>query len=218
MFGKKKKETIVTPVKNPTQEDIEFDIKWKVKQTKKETEKTIKDIEAREKTLIQQAATAKMKGYSDVYAQTVSLIKVARARKIQAEKFMFQVDAMQNMHELAKSSQDLLGNMSVIMDSLGKLSVDKAAIANNQREFAETQRRLEMQTANIENALGGLEMIADDVDTQGFAMDMGTIEDEIDSFILSSGVADPSTGASGAPAAGKAPSETAKYEKYITEN
>ncbi len=167
--------------------DAEFEAKYAAKQEKKRVEKMITEIDQSVQSLITKAAAAKQKGYTGVYRQCVSFIKVARARRQQAEMFLFQVDAMQDMKSLADSSKDLLGSMGNIMNTLGKLSMDKEVMMSAQRDFANTQRELEKQTANIDMFLSGMEMsMPDDMGMDASLFSDADIDAEIDSFIVDS--------------------------------
>ena len=69
--------------------DAEFQAKFAAKQERKKVEKTISEIDKSLEGLMAKAAESKSKGYEDVYRQCISMIKVARGRKMQAEKFLF---------------------------------------------------------------------------------------------------------------------------------
>ena len=79
--------------------EAEWEAKYAAKTEKKKVQKLIAEIEQKEQALIKNAAEAKSKGYMDVYRTQISFIKVARTRKMQAEKFLFQVDAMEEYEE-----------------------------------------------------------------------------------------------------------------------
>ena len=145
-------------------EQLEWDAKFAAKQEKKKIEKLIVDISKAEKDIIANAAQAKLKGYGDVYRMQLSALKLARARKTQAEKFLFQMDTMEKMKALSKSSTALLGSMNTIMSSLGKLSLDKDEMKRSQQNFATAQRNLGQQEQTIEQFFSQMEMHLPDED------------------------------------------------------
>ena len=177
-------------------EQLEWDAKFAAKQKKKEIQKLIAEIEKKEKEIIANAAAAKTKGYNDVYRVQLSALKVARARKVQAEKFLFQIDTMEQMKSLSDSSQNLLGAMGDIMNTLGKLALDKDEMRQSQLDFANAQRNLDKQSQSIEQFFSQMEMNLPDEDDDMMA-DVGygneDLESEINSFILGE-----NTGGSGA--------------------
>ena len=168
-------------------EQLEWDAKFAAKQKKKEIQKLIAEIEKKEKEIIANAAAAKTKGYNDVYRVQLSALKVARARKVQAEKFLFQIDTMEQMKSLSDSSQKLLGSMGDIMNTLGKLALDKDEMRQSQLDFANAQRNLDKQSQSIEQFFSQMEMNLPDEDDDMMA-DVGygneDLESEINSFIL----------------------------------
>lgn len=180
-------------------EQMEWDAKFAAKQKKKEIQKLIVEIEKSEKDIIANAAAAKTKGYNDVYRVQLSALKVARARKTQAEKFLFQIDTMEQMKSLSDSSQKLLGSMGDIMNTLGKLALDKDEMKKSQMDFANAQRNLDKQSQSIEQFFSQMEMNLPDEDDEmmsdvGFASE--DLEKEINSFILgerSSGSSNPTS-------------------------
>lgn len=182
MFGKKKAQETAQ-----TQEDKEFEAKYAAKQERRKVEKMIVDADKTVASLIAKAAAAKQKGQAGPYNTYVSLIKVTRAKKKQAETFLAQVDAMETMQSLTKSSQELLGSMGNIMNSLGKLALDKGAVSDSQQSFNKAQRELEKQSMSIESFLSSMEMRIDESDDSGMIMEADSgIDSEIDAFILSS--------------------------------
>ncbi|NCA92879.1 hypothetical protein EOM82_06500 [bacterium] len=143
--------------------DAEFQAKYVAKQEKRKVEKNIAEIDKSIANFIAKAAEAKAKGYTDIYKKSISFIKTARVRKKQAEMFLFQMDAMQEMQNISKNSSELLTSMNNVMNSLGALSLDRAVVMTTQRDFLKTQTELDKQSDNIENALSGMEMqIMDD--------------------------------------------------------
>jgi hypothetical protein len=168
-------------------EQLEWDAKFAAKQKKKEIQKLIAEIEKKEKEIIANAAAAKTKGYNDVYRVQLSALKVARARKVQAEKFLFQIDTMEQMKSLSDSSQKLLGAMGDIMNTLGKLALDKDEMRQSQLDFANAQRNLDKQSQSSEQFFSQMEMNLPDEDDDMMA-DVGygneDLESEINSFIL----------------------------------
>lgn len=167
--------------------DAEFDAKYKAKTERKKVEKTVAESDKIVADLTAKAAAAKLKGYTDVYRSYISMIKLARARKRQAEMFLFQIDAMQTMRSLSKNSSELLRSMGEVMNSLGALTIDKTAMRESQRDFAKVQSDIDRQTASIETFLGGMELELPDGDgAEAFSDD--EIEREIDAYIASSPV------------------------------
>lgn len=185
MFGKSREEKRLQKEREAEEAkaNAEFDAKLTAKQERKKVEKTVAEMDKSVSTLMERAAGAKVKGYTDMYRMCISMIKVARARKRQAEMFLFQMDAMQEMQKLANDSQALLGSMSAVMNSLGKLSLDKTVMLNSQRDFASVQRELERQTMNIDSFLGGMEMQLPDDGFDTTDLSDSSIEAEIDEFI-----------------------------------
>ena len=168
-------------------EQAEWDAKFAAKQEKKKIQKLITDIEKSEKEIIANAAAAKTKGYNDVYRVQLSALKVARARKTQAEKFLFQIDTMEKMKSLSDSSKDLLGSMNNIMSTLGSLSIDKDEMRKNQQDFMNAQKNLNMQSQSIEQFFNQMEMsLPDEEDDIMEDVSYGNedLENEINSYIL----------------------------------
>lgn len=169
-------------------ENKEWEAKYQAKVHKKNITKLVTDIEKAEKEIIANAAQAKMKGYNDVYGIQLKALKTARARKAQAEKFLFQIDTMEKMKSLADSSTALLGSMSSIMGSLGALSLDKEAMMQNQKDFMAAQTNLSKQSQSIEQFFGQMEMMLPDENDE--MMDDVTygneaLDDEIKNYIIS---------------------------------
>lgn len=165
------------------QREQEFQAKYTAKMKKKEVEKLIAEINKTEQNLIQRAAAAKQKGYGQIYTQCVTFIKVTRARKAQAEQFLFQMECMQDMQALSKNTAGLLGAMQEIAGSLGKLSLDKNVMMETQRNFAKTQSELDKQGMMFDQFLGSMEMALPDEVSDGGAADP-MIDAEIDAFML----------------------------------
>lgn len=187
MFNGKEKKLKKSEEEAAAKAEAEFQAKYAAKQEKRKVEKIISDVDKTIQTLMTRAADAKAKGYTDMYRSCISFIKVARARKKQAEVFLFQMEAMQEMQSLSKSSAELLGSMSNIMNSLGKLSLDKTAMLNSQKDFSAAQMELDKQTANIEQFLSGMEMrVSDDESADQFSD--SSIEAEIDSLIMGNSI------------------------------
>ena len=139
-------------------EQAEWEAKYEAKNRKKEIQKLILEIEKSEKTIIANAAAAKSKGYADVYNVQLSALKVARARKTQAEKFLFQIDTMEEMKSISGNSQKLLSAMGGIMNTLGKLALDKDEMKKSQVNFNSAQKNLDKQSMTIEQFYSQMEM------------------------------------------------------------
>ena len=139
-------------------EQAEWEAKYEAKNRKKEIQKLIAEIEKSERVIIANAAAAKAKGYSDVYSVQLSALKVARARKTQAEKFPFQIDTMEQMKSISGNSQKLLSAMGGIMNTLGKLALDKDEMKKSQVNFNSAQKNLDKQSMTIEQFYSQLEM------------------------------------------------------------
>lgn len=183
---KKEKQERLAKEAEDAKMQAEFDAKYTAKTKKKEVQKMIAAIDKTEKELIANAAAAKSKGYIDVYKNVLSSIKIARARKMQAEKFLFQIDSMEKMKSISDSSVGLLGAMNEIMGTLGKLSIDPAAMMESSKNFAKTQQLLEKQGMQIEQVTSSMEMVLPDDSEMS---DMGltnsdVIENEIDTYII----------------------------------
>ncbi len=163
-------------------EQAEWDAKFAAKQEKKKISKLIEEISKSEKDIMENAAVAKSKGYADIYRQQLSALKIARARKVQAEKFLFQIDSMEKMKSIADSSSALLGSMGNIMNSLGKLSIDKEQMKKTQQDFAKTQQNLSKQSMSIEMFFGQMEMMLPE-DDEVIEEDGGLLESNLESEI-----------------------------------
>ncbi len=171
-------------------EKAEWDAKYVAKSKKKEIGKLIADIEKSEKDIIANAAAAKMKGYNDIYRAQLSALKVARARKTQAEKFLFQIDTMEKMKSLSDSSHKLLGSMGEIMNTLGKLSMDPNEMKKSQMDFMGAQKNLDQQSRSIEQFFAQMEACLPEEDDD-MMMDVDYSHDELDrevnAYILGQG-------------------------------
>ena len=169
--------------------DAEFEARYTAKQERKNIEKKIAETDKALEQLFSKAAETKSKGYSQSYQQYVQLIKIHRARKKQAEMFLYQVDAMQEMQSISANSAELLASMNAIMQSLGSISLDRSVIASTQKNFNEAQRKLDAQAASIEQFLSGMEMrIPDDGDLDTHQYQDATIDAEIDDYIAKKGI------------------------------
>jgi len=74
--------------------------------------------------------------------------------------------------------------MSTIMNSLGKLTLDKNVMMDTQRKFMQTQQELDRQSASIDQFMGGLEMqLPDDVE-MGVNFADADIEADIERFMI----------------------------------
>lgn len=184
LFGNKEKQRQKQEAEEAARLDAEYEAKYKTKQEKKRVEKLIADVDKSMEQMVARAASAKAEGYTEIYRQCILLIKTAKARKKQAKMFLFQMEAMEQMQELSKSSNELLGSMNTIMTSLGKLSLDKTVMMNTQKDFAATQRELNRQSASLDQFLSGMEMHIDDSDMDTDQFSDSAIEEEIDSFML----------------------------------
>ena len=164
-------------------EDAEWEAKFAAKQEKKKITRLIEEIDKTEKEIMENAAAAKAKGYADVYRQQLSALKVARARKVQAEKFIFQIDAMEKMKSIADSSTELLNSMGTIMNTLGKLSIDKEKMKQTQKDFMQTQQNLNKQSMSIEQFFGQMEMMIPEEDEMMLEDDGGMLEANLENEI-----------------------------------
>ena len=171
-------------------EQAESDAKYAAKIRKREIQKLIGEIEKSEQQIIASAASVKVKGYNDLYRTQLSALKVARARKAQAEKFLYQIEIMENMKTLSDSSTKLLGAMGDIMNTLGKLTMDPAMMKKNQMDFMSAQRNLEQQSFSIEQFFAQMEAGLPDED-DAMMMDVDYSHDELDreinAYILGQG-------------------------------
>lgn len=172
-------------------EQQETDAKMQALMEKKKVQRLITDIEKSERGLLENAAAAKAKGYSDIYRQQISALKIARARKIQAEKFLFQIDSMEKMKALSTSSSDLLNAMGNIMGSLGKLALDKEEMRKTQQNFIKSQQNLDRQSRTIDQFFGQLEMYipdeTDDVLEEDVGLTDAAIEEDIRKYLETTG-------------------------------
>lgn len=184
LFGNKEKERQKKEAAEAARMEAEYEAKYKAKQEKKKVEKLVADIDKSLETLMQRAANAKAEGYAEIYRQCILLIKTARARKKQAKMFLFQMEAMEEMQQISKNSNELLGSINVIMNSLGKLSVDKSVMMNTQKDFMAAQRELSKQSANLDQFLSGMEMNIDDSDMDVDQFSDSAIEGDIESYMM----------------------------------
>lgn len=194
----------------------EIEAKIAAKQEKKKVEKIIAEIDKSEKEIIAKAAEAKSKGYTDVYKQQLGFIKVARARKMQAEKFLFQVDSMEKMKSISDSSVGLIDSMTKITNTLGKLSIDPAAMMEASKNFAKTQQQLELQGMQLEQVTSSMEAVLPDESDLSDAglMNDDVIDGEIDRYILEQSGA--FSASAGAPmGAGSASADTSDFRKAL---
>lgn len=166
--------------------EAEFQAKFAAKQEKKKVEKIIAEVDRSLQTLMTKAAESKARGYNDVYRQCLGMIKIAKGRKMQAEKFLFQMEAMQEIQNISKNSMEMLGSMNTIMNSLGKLSLDPTVMQNTQRNFLKAQGELDRQSSTIDGFVEGLTMNMPDDDELGANFSDADIEADIDSMILGS--------------------------------
>lgn len=119
---------------------------------------------------------------ADIYKQCVSFIRTAKAKKKQAEMFVFQIDAMLEMHNIAKNSGELLTSMSSVMNTLGKISIDRSVLMSTQRDFQKAQMELGKQNSTIDNALSNMSMTIDNSEALEDISD-DDIESEINSYM-----------------------------------
>ena len=195
-------------------EDAEWEAKYKLKIARRDVTKMIAEMQKCEAGFIQNAANARMEGYEDSYRQQIGCLKLARARIAQAKKFLYQMDAMENMKKLTDSSSKMLSTMGDIMGSLGKLTLDKEAMRNSQREFAETTKNLETQSMTIDAFLSGMEFSMPDDDSllmgSGMTSD-DAYDDEISRFIVDNNLSATNIGAK----TNSASAELADLEKAL---
>ena len=183
--------------------DAVFNAIFTANQEKKKVAKIVAEMDKSCQTLLAKAVDAKSKGQGNIYKTYVAAIKVARARKAQAENFLAEIDAMQEMQSIANSSKELLGSMGNIMGSLGKLTLDRGAMITSQKEFANVQQSLEKQSATIDNYFSTLgDMLPDGADAEdGFSEADADIDAEI-SAMLRGGAASGSAPASSSGTSG----------------
>ena len=195
LFGKRssQKETAAQNAVDGDRADAEFEAKYAVKTERKKVEKLMAEMDKSIGVFMAQAAEAKQKGYEEMYRKSISFIKVAKARKKQAEMFLFQIVSMQEMQNIANHSKQLLGSMNNIMNTLGKLSVDKSVVIQSQRDYQKTMAELDRQSDTIDNALSNFEAFAEDGDyTSDVSLSDDEIEAEIDAMIEQNGGVAPS--------------------------
>ena len=198
LFNNKEKKKQQEEAAEQARQDALYEAKFAAKQERKKVEKTIDEIDKSLSGLMTKAADAKAKGYNDVYRQCVMMIKVAKGRRMQAEKFLFQMDAMQEIQNISKSSTELLGSMSTIMGSLGKLSLDRSVLLNTQKTFGQAQRELDVQSNTIEGFIEGMTMNMPEDDVLSGGMADSDIEADIDAMILGGQISSAKVSAGGA--------------------
>lgn len=191
LFESKDKKAARLEAEENAKYEKEFEAKQRVKEEKAKVERLIKDIDKSLESMMQKAANAKQEGFEEVYRQCVLFIKTAKARKKQAKMFLFQMEAMEEMKAISQSSNQLLGSINNIMNSLGKLSIDKSVMMNAQKDFSATQRELNRQSATLDQFLSGMEMNIDDTDVSGDQFSDTAIENEISAFMQGGSVSAP---------------------------
>ncbi|MBO7149323.1 MAG: hypothetical protein J6V71_00350 [Clostridia bacterium] len=159
--------------------EAEYNAKYAAKQERKKVEKMVAEFDKSISSLMEKAANAKVKGYEEIYRQCLMFIKIAKGRKKQAETFLFQMDAMQEMASISKSSTQMLSSMNNIMESLGKISLDKSVMHETQASFRKAEQGLNKQSMAIDQFLGGMEMSFSDEGMESEA----DIENEIGNYI-----------------------------------
>ena len=184
LFESKEKKLKKQQEEEEARVNAEYEAKFAAKQERKKVEKTIAEVDKSLQVLMQKAAAAKSKGYEDVYRQCVGMIKITKGRKMQAEKFLFQMDAMQEIQNVSKSSVELLGSMNTIMNSLGKLSLDRSVLLNTQKNFSQAQRELDMQSNTIEGFIEGMTMNMPEDDVLSAGVSDASIDADIDAMLL----------------------------------
>ena len=164
--------------------EAEVNAKIAASTEKKKIEKMVAETEKAIAELTNQAAAAKAKGYEPVYRQCVNFIKVAKARRAQAEMFLAQINMMQQMKKLADNSKTLLGSMNNVMSSLGKLSMDPEVMRNIQKDFTSAQVALDAQNDKLDAFYDGMEMVMpEDTDLDVEQFSDADIDAEIDSLL-----------------------------------
>ena len=189
MLRSKERKRLKAEAEQKAREEEEFNAKYTAKQECRKIEKTIAEMTKKEGILMQKAVEAKQKGQVTIYRNYVSGIKVVRACKQQAENCLAQVDMMQTMQSITGSTKELLGSMGNIMSTLGKITLDKTAIINAEKDFAHAQQELDKQGALLDQYFSGVEMVMPEEESS-IAMsgvDKG-IDSEIDSMILNNSV------------------------------
>ena len=78
--------------------------------------------------------------------------------------------------------------MGSVMNSVGKLSLEKTVMLNSQKDFLATQRELEKQSMNIETYLSTMESNVDDGADGAQEFSDGDIEAEIDKFMVGNSI------------------------------
>lgn len=214
LFESKEKKAARLEAEENAQYEREFEAKQKVKEEKAKVERLIKDIDKSLESMMQKAANAKQEGFEEVYRQCVLFIKTAKARKKQAKMFLFQMEAMEEMRAISKSSNELLGSINNIMNSLGKLSIDKSVMMNAQKDFSSTQRELNRQSATLDQFLSGMEMNIDDTDVSGDQFSDSAIENEISAFMQGGSVGVSSQ--SSAPTSSSKPNDLDDIKKMLS--
>ena len=192
-------------------EEAEWEAKQAAGRAKRDAKKFIEEVSKVERGIIESAAVAKAKGYADIYRQQLSALKVARARRVQAEKFLFQVDTMEKMKTISAQSSTLLSSMNSVMGTLGKLTLDKEEMRKTQQNFAVSQRNLEQQSNSIEQFFMGMEQFLPE--EESFMDGAGIMESDLEREIADFGGA--SVG--GATAAGATVDpDVAEFQKLLT--
>lgn len=214
MLSSKERKRLKAEAEQKAREEEEFNAKYTAKQECRKIEKTIAEMNKKESLLMQKAAEAKQKGQVSIYRNYVSGIKVVRASKQQAENCLAQVDMMQTMQSITGSTKELLDSMGNIMSTLGKITLDKNAIINAEKDFAHAQQELDKQGAMLDQYFSGMEMVMPDEESS-MAMsgvDKG-IDSEIDSMILNNSVGNMSN--TDTQSSGSANDDIAQFQQLL---
>ena len=190
--------------------DAEYAAKREADMQKRKIEKMIAEFDKSIAEFTNQAASAKANGYAPVYKQCVGFIKVAKAKRLQAQMFLAQIGAMQQMKKLAEHSKDLLGSMNSVMNTLGKFSLDPEVMRNIQKDYDTAQMELDKQSDKIDMFFEGIDTsMIEDVELDIDQFSDAEIDSEIDALLANSALAN--VGASSA-----APAQQNETDAYLS--
>lgn len=163
-------------------EDVEFEAKYTARLERKKIEKSVAEMSLSIDTLKEKAADAKVSGMTESYHMLVDQIKVAMLRKKQAEAFLYKLDAMLEMQKLAGQSESLLKSMGVIMEAIGKLTIDESVIKKSRKTYTDITQKLDNQSKTLDKYT--IAMKDAQAYEEGKDIDDSDIEKEIDDIII----------------------------------
>jgi hypothetical protein len=142
-------------------DDQEFEARYQAKQERKNIEKFVAELDVSIGELMSKAVRAKQLGVTSTYKLIVNQLRMSECRKRQAESFLLQLDAMMDIQKMSELSQGFLTSMNAVLDTLGPLVFDSAAMDATQKRFQEATNKLSAQSEKIDMLADGNEMAVD---------------------------------------------------------